>query len=202
MRWYFDTSAINHLHDDSAWDSVALEAFVKTQQLWISTLNIAEVAVTPDETRRVSLLRLTKTLANGVYPLALPGDILRWSLEKFFEPSKQADSSLILPTGMFYHKDHSMSWSIDNRDAGFWEILQNPESVNDDDVSCLMGFKNDEGDWYRDFVESGRESIQRIREAEGDKQERWRVDQVLLWAGGQLPGRALPRDIREVRLVG
>lgn len=113
MVYLFDTSGINHLHDDPARDAV-VTCLTATNEVWVSALNVAEASCTPDSTRRESLLRLLKTLTQNRRPLETPPFLIRRALEAYSRGYT------------------SLSVSIGTENEGVWQVLNAPTQFDED----------------------------------------------------------------------
>lgn len=71
----FDTSAINQLADDPRCDDL-LAKITDIADIYITALNVIEIAKTKDLSRREQLRTIAKTLAKNFEPLALPNELL------------------------------------------------------------------------------------------------------------------------------
>lgn len=138
---YLDTSAINQLHDDPK--SAMLIRAIKAKTLpLISVFTFMEIASTSDSHRRLSLLGLLKEIVGTSRPAAMPGELLRRSLEAM----KVHDSKMDISIGRDYD--------------GVWLALSKPDLVEDDDYQEIIARKRHEEAWYQDMHDQGRPSIQ------------------------------------------
>src|SRR5438046_10079048 len=71
MRVLFDTSGVNHLHDDPDRDAIVNE-LLAANVVRVSALNVLEAGRTATVSRRRSLLRLLKTMTGRSRPLEMP----------------------------------------------------------------------------------------------------------------------------------
>jgi len=77
--FYFDTSALNHLFDDSNDCTSTLHTI--NAAIFISVFTVAEIASTNDLSRRISLLQFAKKISHNYRPLAFPAELLKRSIE-------------------------------------------------------------------------------------------------------------------------
>lgn len=76
MDYCFDTSAVNHLHDDAERKAI-VSGFLCANRALVSELNLVEVMATTNAERRLSLCQLLKQLTRGNMPLLTPTTLLR-----------------------------------------------------------------------------------------------------------------------------
>jgi predicted nucleic acid-binding protein len=79
----FDTSVINQLADDPR-RAELVATILSGMEVYISALNVIEIAKTTNVDRREKLRELAKTLAKNLEPLALPNELLE-SVARAFE---------------------------------------------------------------------------------------------------------------------
>lgn len=127
--FYLDTSAVNHmLSCETAREDTT--ATVPETQIMTSVLVVAELASTSDAARRSALLRMARGLLDGARPFAMPGELLRRSLECV---SRQADT---------------MPHSIDGRWDDVWAALNEPDLVTKEAQVEALSWKKQQEDWY------------------------------------------------------
>lgn len=148
---YLGTSAVNHLFNDSrAFD--LKKNIQKVGVVYPSVFNIAELASTSNQKRRLGLLKLIKEISGGYRPLAMPGELLRRSLA----------AVSIWATDM----DHSMGpeWE------GVWIALNDPGQIDEQAYREIIEWKSSLEQWYQHMHERGRlrmqEVIRRLPQAE------------------------------------
>jgi len=143
VTFYLDTSAINHLFDDSR-SSFLKETIQKHARVYLSIFTFVELASTSMEQRRIDLLRFAKEISGNFRPMAIPGDLLSRSLEsvKDWEPDI----------------DHFIAPEWDR----VWTALNDPSLVDEEPYQEI---KKNQEQWYQDMHASGRPSMQKaIRE--------------------------------------
>lgn len=110
MDYCFDTSGLNRLCDDPDREAI-VAGLLATNQVLVTAINIREAVATEDTTRRVSLLRLQRRLANGFLPLRSPIDLLREV------------------TVARIQNRTSVSLTIKESSQGLWWALEAPEGI-------------------------------------------------------------------------
>ncbi len=140
-KFYFDTSAINHLFDDPQSISL-LNSNSENIRIFISVFTVAELASTPDQERRNALLKLAKIITDNYRPAAMPADLLKRSLETI--NARKLDM------------EHSMGQEWD----GIWLALNNPELIDEDDFCEVVRWKADQERWFHDLHNDGRPMVQ------------------------------------------
>jgi hypothetical protein len=113
LRYCFDTSALNKLHDHRDAANIG-KALIKVASVRVTALNIIEVCKTRDPNRRISLLKFLRILTDGKEPLGVPNAILR-------------DLCVC-----YRDKLPSTTVTIDQTARGLWYLLQNPDLAGDE----------------------------------------------------------------------
>jgi len=90
----FDTSVINQLADDPR-RAELVATILSEMDVYISALNVIEIAKTTNVDRREKLRELAKTLAKNLEPLALPNELLE-SVTRAFQ-SRVANIVITIP---------------------------------------------------------------------------------------------------------
>jgi hypothetical protein len=139
-RFYFDTSALNHLLDDNTVEASSVSD--KKVNISFSVFTVAEVASTPDLARRNSLLQLAKELSGGYRPLAFPAELLKRSIESIKTWAPDMDSSM------------SHEWD------GICMILNDPSLIDDKTFQEIKEWKNNQENWFHEMHERGRPHLQ------------------------------------------
>jgi hypothetical protein len=140
---YLDTSAINHLYDDPK-STQLIDTLKRKAKVYLSVYNIAELASTSDENRRVELINTAKKISNTYHPLAMPGDLLKRSLAA-------------ICTGQ-----SKMINSIDKNWEGIWITLSNPRQLDEEGFNEICAWKRKQEEWYHKMHENGRPSMQKV----------------------------------------
>jgi len=140
--FYFDTSAINYLFDDSKLPLIRQTIKEKTV-IYLSVFNIAELASTSNEERRFGLLKLSKEISGGYRPLAMPGDLLRRSLEAVNIWAKDMDYSM------------GPEWE------GVWIALNDPGQIDEETYQETIKWKKNQEEWYQRMHDKGRPRMQK-----------------------------------------
>jgi len=143
MIYMFDTSAINLLHDDPDCSTIT-EGLAATNQVWISALNVAEVAQTPEHERRNSLLALLRRLTRTRRPLELPILLIRRAIEAYSQKALTIEASV--------GEDNDI----------VWQVLQNPALLNDLPGSGPSGLFADQEKMFLETHRSARPHFQQV----------------------------------------
>lgn len=98
---YLDSSAINRLADDPAAPAIIAAITRAGHEVHISCLNVLELAVTPDAGRRTHLLTTARRITQSFYPLELPGQILKLSLQAHLQGKDEAVMSVAKASGVW-----------------------------------------------------------------------------------------------------
>jgi hypothetical protein len=138
---YLDTSAINHLYDDPN-ARILTETLNSKSQPLISVFTFMETASTSDSGRRVGLITFLKSITGHNRPVAMPGDLLRRSLEAMSVRASTIDISM----GSEYD--------------GVWIALDQPDLIHNDAYKEVLERKRHEEEWYQDMHDLGRPEIQ------------------------------------------
>ena len=81
---YFDNSTLNNLwEEEEPIKSLLIECFLSHYYLRLSTINLAEIAATPDEEKRNEIFRLAIRLSQGRAPLGDPIEFLKEVLDTY-----------------------------------------------------------------------------------------------------------------------
>lgn len=142
MKYYFDTSAINQLLDDSLVAEDQKQGFLQSNEVYVSCLCIIEAASTSDQNRRINLLNLLKTLANNLVPLNFPSRILLLSLQQYL---RGADT---------------MDWSLSSKN-GLLVALEEPNLINEQDLKELHTYQSNEEAWFKTMHQEARKEMQK-----------------------------------------
>ena len=108
----FDTSVINQLADDPRHEEL-LATILSKMTIYITALNVIEIAKTTNVARRERLRELAKSLAKNLEPLALPNELLE-SVARAFQ-SRAENIVITLPP--------------DQRDL--WFLFSQPDALLD-----------------------------------------------------------------------
>ena len=139
--FYLDTSAINSFHDDP--NASSLKAVIKDKaQVYISVFTFAELASTSDKDRRIGLLKLAKDISGKFRPIAMPGDLLRRSLEAINVWAPDMDNSM------------GPEWD------GLWIALNAPSLIDEESYREITEWKAQQETWYHQIHERGRPLMQ------------------------------------------
>jgi len=143
MAFYLDTSAINRLYDDP--ENINLQKILQENSIvYPSVFIIAELSAEPDKSRRIGLLELIKKISGNYRPAAMPGDLLRRSLESVSIWSR--------------NMNHSMGTKWD----GVWLALNDPTSIDDNAYQEIIEWKREQEAWYQDMHDRGRPGMQEV----------------------------------------
>ena len=112
MEILFDTSAVNFLHDDPAGGAI-INGLLATNVVRVSALSVVEAALTAEGERRRSLLRWLKHMTGNHRPLEMPNVLARRAVKEYGR------------------KSQSLDWSIDTDASVVWQVLVDPESVDE-----------------------------------------------------------------------
>lgn len=107
-----DTSAINNLCDDPESDALT-RIIVREYDVYVSTLNILEVAKTKDPVRREQLRSFLKVLGRDVEPLDLPNHLVRQVCCAFAGSRTR------------------FTWSVTGDRRAFWMAMSEPDSLGE-----------------------------------------------------------------------
>ena len=139
--FYLDTSAINSLYDDPKVSN--LKSAIKDRaQVYISVFTIAELASTSDADRRLGLLRLAKDISGKFRPAAMPGDLLKRSLEAIHAWAPDMDNSM------------GPEWD------GVWTALNDPTLIDEESYREITEWKAQQENWYHETHDRGRPLMQ------------------------------------------
>lgn len=138
---YLDTSVINKLFDDSR-ASLLKNVIHKNFIVYPSIFIIVELASETNEKRRLGLIKLIKDLSNNYLPAAMPGDLLRRSLESVNVNKKNMDHSL------------------DHKGQDILNVLNNPSLINEGAYQKIISWKKNQEEWYQDILEDWRPKMQ------------------------------------------
>ncbi len=138
--FYFDTSTLNHLFDDS-YDCTS-SLLKRNANIFISVFTVAEIASTYDLSRRSSLLQLAKKISGNYRPLAFPAELLKRSIESIKVRAPDMDNSM------------SRKWD------GVWLILNDPSLIDDKAFQEIRDWKQQQENWFNDMHKRGRPHLQ------------------------------------------
>lgn len=142
MIYCFDTSALNHLHDDTEVTNLTT-GLVVTNTVWITALNVIEVGITEDADRRSSLLQLQSKLTDDRRPLQIPNRLIR---ERAAAYAARLDRAAL---------------SVSEED-GVWIALSNPQHIDEVSRQELYRWKKELEDDFRQAHENARPHFQQI----------------------------------------
>ena len=117
VRFCFDTSALNQLHDDVARDAL-ITALLAGGPFWITSYNVLEAAKTKDVGRRHSLVRMMRRLADGKPPLSRPNTLVRAIARAYFEAGLNGEPRFAA--------------NNDRELEGLWVALKEPELLDEE----------------------------------------------------------------------
>ena len=143
MLFLFDTSVVNRLHDDRDSEAIVV-GLAATNTIRVSGLNVLEVARTPDRARRAALLRLLKLMTRDERPLEFPNALARRVMSAFAAQS---------PT---------LNCSIDGETGVLWDMLVDPELVDDEARAELDAWHGSLETEFRVGHERARPEFQRL----------------------------------------
>ncbi len=141
QTFYLDTSAINSLYDDPEVSNLK-SAFKDSLHVYISVFTIAELASTSNADRRVGLIRLAKDISGKFRPAAMPGDLLKRSLEKIHAWASDMDNSM------------GPEWD------GVWIALNEPTLIDEESYREITEWKAQQETWYHEMHNRGRPLMQ------------------------------------------
>ncbi len=139
---YLETSAVNRLVDDQS-RSGQLGLPRGDTRIYISVFTVAELAACGNRQRRAGLLDVARELLGGYRPLAMPGDLLRSSLEAMQEGKRVMNASI------------GAEWN------GVWSVLCDPSQIDDEAHSEVLAWKRQQEEWYHAMHARGRPHMQR-----------------------------------------
>ena len=146
MNLYLDTSAVNRLYD--APDSAVLAKGIQERAIvFPSVFVIAELCSESDHTRRDGLLALLKRLSRGYRPAAMPGELLKRSVEVVSRWGDDMDQSM------------GPSWE------GIWAALDDPSLIDKDSIEEVKSWKQHEEDLFQHMHDRGRPEMQKAIES-------------------------------------
>lgn len=143
MDILFDTSAVNRLHDDPAGGSI-VNGLLATNVVRVSALNVLEAARTADIGRRRSLLRWLKFMTGNERPLEMANVLARRAVAQY---GRRAPL---------------LNWSIDHEADVLWQVLVDPESVDEGLRSDLNEFQHSLEADFRQCHERARPDFERL----------------------------------------
>lgn len=147
MIYLFDTSGINHLHDDPDCEAIVHNLIV-TNEVYVSALNVAEVVGTANPRRRKSLLLLLRKLTQKGRPLEEPLTLVRRSIDAYLR-------------GLFYN-----IW-VGPKNDGVWHVLEDPTRLEGDSrEKCERMLRELERD-FREGHQEARDPIQAASVSDG-----------------------------------
>jgi hypothetical protein len=139
--FYFDTSAVNSLHDDPHVSDIK-NAVKQFAQVLVSVFTVAELASTSDPDRRVALLKTAKTISGEYRPVAMPGELLKRSLEAVSIWARDMEQSM------------GSEWD------GVWIALNDPNLIDRESYLEITQWKAQQERWYHEMHERGRTLMQ------------------------------------------
>ena len=142
MIYCFDTSALNHLHDDTEVANLTTGLIV-TNTVWITALNVIEVGITEDAERRNSLLQLQRKLTDNRRPLQIPNRLIRERAAAYAARLDRADLSV-------------------GEEDGVWIALSNPQLIDEVLRQELYGWKKELENDFRQAHENARPDFQQL----------------------------------------
>ncbi len=140
--YYLETSAVNRLLDDQT-HSGQLSLPRGDTRIYVSVFTVAELAACRDKQRRTALLGVARELLGEYRPLAMPGDLLRSSLEAMHNGKRMMNASI------------GTEWN------GVWSGLCDPSLINGEAYSEVLEWKQQQEKWYHAMHERGRPHTQR-----------------------------------------
>jgi len=151
--FYLDTSAINRLYDDPEGPNLR-KVLQERSIVYTSVFIVVELGAESDESRRIGLLRLIKNISGNYRPAAMPGDLLRRSLESV----------------SIWSRD--MNHSMGTKWGGVWLALNDPTLIDENAYKEIVGWKREQEAWYQDVHDRGRtrmqETIKKLPPSESD----------------------------------
>jgi len=144
--YVFDTSAINHLSDDDRYRNSIVKSLIPTNCVWISALNIMEIARTSSKKKRNRLLALLKTLSNKTLAIDIPSYIVQRSIIAY----KKHEKNLLI--------------SVPEERGVFNSILTKPEGLKDDVIEYFNEELEKVESNFLNLHENGRISMQKVVE--------------------------------------
>jgi hypothetical protein len=142
MIYCFDTSALNHLHDDPEAANLTT-GLLATNTVWITALNVIEVGITEDAERRNSLLQLQRKLTDNKKPLQIANRLIRERAAAYAAGLDRAVSSV-------------------SEEDGVWIALNNPQLVNEVLRQELYRWKKELEDDFCQAHEKARPDFQQL----------------------------------------
>lgn len=147
MRYCFDTSGLNRLHDDPARDAIAT-ALLETGAIRITAYNVLEAAKTREPAKRHSLVTFMRRLSDYKRPIDPPNSLVRAVARSYAARSDGAKASFTIDT--------------DPHLQGVWAALDEPTSLDEETrEEALEWAKTWEGH-YDSIAVDGRERFQEI----------------------------------------
>jgi hypothetical protein len=119
-----DTSAINNVLDDPECSRL-VERITERYDVYISGLNILEIAKTRSAGRRESLRAAAKQLGRDFEPLELPNHLVRQLCALHAKGA------------------HTMRWSVADERRQFWIAMSQPESLGESERQEALVWAND-----------------------------------------------------------
>lgn len=142
-RFYFDTSAINKLYDDSQSSDIKNE-ILKLGIVYPSVFNIAEVASEFDKERRVGLLKLIQEISGGYRPLAMPKELLKRSIKSVNAWARDMNHSM------------GPEWE------GIWIAMSDPSQIDKRALQEVIEWKKSQEEWFQKIHDRGRPKVQEV----------------------------------------
>ncbi len=133
-----DTSAINNLCDDPESGGLA-RVVVRDYDVYVSALNILEIAKTKDPVRREHLRAFVKTLGRDAEPLDLPNHLVRQVCRAFAGSRSRC------------------TWSVTGDRRAFWVAMSEPHSLGETERTEAI-------EWTTNLESGNRTSNEEFRE--------------------------------------
>jgi len=147
MRYYFDTSAINKLHDcenSKLIQSIINESPVrKTVKCYISVFTLAELLSESNAKRRKSLIQYAKSIVGSAIPAANAGDLLKRALIAMDRREIRIENSI---NGDEYE--------------GLLQAYFNPELIDNEASKEAREWKDNQEKWFQEHLNNFRPTLQ------------------------------------------
>ena len=144
MRLYLDTNIYNQLLDDPAMDSIVAVLADGPHEIYVSTLNMFEMAATSEPQRRELLLNCAYRLRRQNLPLDFPPYLLRRSLKRFLEGR------------------NDFSASIRPESGNILELIREPGRLEAKWQPAVVEWKRNQEAWYDGMHRAARDGLQRL----------------------------------------
>lgn len=133
----FDTSTINRLMLDSESERLT-DILLERYDIYITAVNVAEIAKTPSAVKREQLRSFEKRLAKTYEPLDMPHDIVR------------------KVTGALGRGETTVEFNVTDERKGLWVAMSEPHSVGEAERQELAA-------WTAELESSHRRAAERFR---------------------------------------